>query len=273
MGLMDKVKNLFTEEVIIEDKPEEVVEKPAKKKKQKRQEEPIQKEVIKVEIPSPKQSRSEISDYDFVDDDLPVNAKKEEPKEEYKFPFFDDDDFDTFEVKEEPKEEKKPYKPEVYNPPKEEKKVFKPSPIISPVFGFMDKDYKKEVQGKQNREYDSKRATVDEIRDKAFGGLESDIEDTLFGTGRVLFDEDDNAIDIDVLEEENAIDNEDTYDEDIVGEKPRHENIKDEDDLTDLLEAEMAKPEKNNKSKKKPRKISDKELFNLIDSMYEGEIK
>ena len=35
----------------------------------------------------------------------------------------------------------------------------------------------------------------------------------------------------------------------------------------------MAKPEKNNKSKKKPRKISDKELFNLIDSMYEGEIK
>lgn len=273
MGIIDKVKNLFTEEVIIEDKQDEIVEKPVKKKKQKKQEEPIQKEVIKVEIPSPKKTRSESTNFDIMED-LPEQINKEEKKEEYKFPFFDDDDFDTFEVKEEKKEEKKPYKPEVYNPPKEEKKVFKPSPIISPVFGFMDKDYRKENSKEEKRGYNSKRATVDEIRDKAFGGLESDIEDTLFGTGRVLFDEDDNAIDIDILDDEDKpIDKTDAYDEDIVGEKPRHENIKDEDDLTDLLEAEMAKPEKKSKSKKKPRKISDKELFNLIDSMYEGEIK
>ena len=51
------------------------------------------------------------------------------------------------------------------------------------------------------------------------------------------------------------------------------EEVKPDDELTDLLEAEMAKPEKKEEEDTKPRKISDKELFNLIDSMYEKEIK
>ena len=46
MGLLDKFKNLFTEEVEEEVKPEKKEE--------------IQKEVISVEIPSPKTTRSEI---------------------------------------------------------------------------------------------------------------------------------------------------------------------------------------------------------------------
>ena len=43
MGLFDKVKNLFTEEVEVEEKEE----------KRGKKEEPIKKEVIQVEIPSP----------------------------------------------------------------------------------------------------------------------------------------------------------------------------------------------------------------------------
>lgn len=248
MGLLDKVKNLFTEEVEIEEK-----------QKKKIKEEPIQKEVIQVEIPSPEKT---------------VDAKKEpieKVEEEYRFPFFDDDDFDTIEVKPKEKKEKKQVKKEIYNPPREEKKVFKPSPIISPVFGFLDKDYQKEELTKAKKEYSSKRATVDEIRDKAYGSLESDIETTLFGGGRVLFDDKEEAKELDKIEKSQE---EDDFDSKVIGEKPRHEKNK-EDDLTDLLEAEMAKAEKEEKpsKKKKPRKISDKELFNLIDSMYEGEIK
>ncbi len=275
MGLLDKVKNLFTEEVDIEE-TEEIRQPKQKKKKTKEREEPIQKEVIKVEIPSPKETRSKSNSNMYEDDDLFEESrepeyKPEPPKEEYKFPFFDDDDFDTIEVKREEKPQKKEIKPDIYNPPKEEKKVFKPSPIISPVFGFMDKDFSKEEIINKKKSYSAKKATVDEIRDKAFGTLESDIESTLFGTGRVLFDENDKELED--IPEEKSLDEKEEYDSNVISEKPRHEDLGDEEDLTDLLEAEMAKPESKKTKDKKPRKISDKELFNLIDSMYEGEKK
>ncbi len=249
MGLLDKVKNLFTEEVEVEDT------EPKK--------EEIQKEVIKVEIPSPAENR-EIETPKIVE---------ETKKEEYKFPIFDDDDFDMIDIEKTEKEEKTKSYREVYNPPKEEKKVFKPSPIISPVYGFLDKNYQKEELVQKNNKYNPRKASVDEIRDRAYGSLESDIETTLFGSNRVLFDEKKGDDEIEKVQEEKSIDDIiDGYSSKTIDEKPRHESTK-EDDLTELLEAEMAKPEKETKTKKKPRKISDKELFNLIDSMYEGEIK
>lgn len=258
MGLLDKVKNLFTEEVEVE---EAELEEPKKKRKEKVEEpEEIQKEVIQVEIPSPTMTREELHS--------PVQEPK---KEEYKFPFFDDNDFDTIDVTERKKEEEKPK--EVYKPQKEEKKNFKPSPIISPVYGFLDKNYQKEEIAQSKTEYNPKKATVDEIRDRAYGSLESDIETTLFGNNRVLFDENEPKEVLDEeIKEETTSDEKEKYDSETIGEKPRHEKIKD-DDLTELLEAEMTKPGKEKKQNRKPRKISDKELFNLIDSMYEKEIK
>lgn len=256
MGLFDKVKNLFTEEVEVEEKEEKVVkeEKPEEK-------EEIQKEMIQVEIPSPTKSRTELHEHE------------EEKKEEYKFPFFDDNDFDNIEI-EKPKKSKRAEKKQVYNPPKEEKKIFKPSPIISPVYGFLDKDYHKDEIKTEVNNYNPKKATVDEIRDRAYGSLESDIETTLFGNNRVLFDEKENKDELEeeINSEEKVIENIENYDSHAISEKPRHEEVKD-DELTDLLEAEMSKPDAEEKKPKKSRKISDKELFNLIDSMYDKEEK
>ena len=256
MGLLDKMKNLFTEEVEVEvEEPKKAKKKEIKKEIRKEPEE-IQKEVIQVEIPSPAVVREE-------------KVVKEEPKEEYKFPFFDDKDFDSIDIRK-PVEEKREKK-EVYNPPKEEKKVFKPSPIISPVYGFLDKNYQKDEIIQKKNDYNPRKATVDEIRDRAYGSLESDIETTLFGNNRVLFDENNKKDDL--VNEINTEVKED-YETNFVEEKPRHENTKnDDDDLTELLEAEMSKSSKQEKKERKPRKISDKELFNLIDSMYEKEIK
>lgn len=254
MGFLNAVKNLFTEEVEVEEKKEKQEQKETQPVVKAEKEE-IQKEVFQVEIPSPVETREE---------------KREEPKpkEEYKFPFFDDNDFDTVKIEEKKEEEAKP----VYKPQKEEKKVFKPSPIISPVYGFLDKNYQKDEIVKKNNEYNPRRATVDEIRDRAYGSLESDIETTLFGNNRVLFDEENNE---DVLKEEivKPKDEKEPFDSETISEKPRHEKIKDDEDLTDLLEAEMEKDTKDSVKNKKPRKISDKELFNLIDSMYEREMK
>ncbi len=268
MGLIDKFKNLFTEEVEVEEKEEK--------------KDAIQKEVIQVEIPSPKKSRSEI--YNEKSEKTLESAKiqPEEPiKSEYKFPFFDDNDFDTIDVKTESKEERKKttHRKEVYNPPKEEKRIFRPSPIISPVYGILDKGYQKEELTSKHEGhssyYSSKEANVDAIRNKAYGGLESDIETTLFGGNRVLFnDKEDSKEDIIDKSEtkdetESKVKEDDfSFDSSTISEKPRHGSLE-EDDLTDLLEEEMDKTITEDKPKKEPRKISDKELFSLIDSMYE----
>ena len=60
---------------------------------------------------------------------------------------------------------------------KEEKSGFKPSPIISPIYGILDKNYKKEdvVQKKEVRlssGYSRGSLNVDDVRNKAYGDTE-----------------------------------------------------------------------------------------------------
>ncbi len=55
----------------------------------------------------------------------------------------------------------------------EERTYFKPSPIISPIYGILDKNYKKEDVREKNdvkvSPYSRENANVDEIRNKAYG--------------------------------------------------------------------------------------------------------
>ncbi|MDD3453580.1 MAG: hypothetical protein PHN42_04865 [Bacilli bacterium] len=173
MKLFDKVKNLFTEEV--------------------EEEKPIRKEVRHVEIPTP---RREEFKREVVEE-----KEEEKPVEKEKFVFFDDKDFEDLEKneikKEEPviikKEEKLPYngnRPVIL--PVEEKKVFTPSPIISPVYGVLDKNYKKDdITSRNNPKIkrtfsSSKELTVDDIRDRAFATLEDDLKSDLLENDYVI---------------------------------------------------------------------------------------
>jgi len=60
-----------------------------------------------------------------------------------------------------------------------EQKIFRPTPIISPIYGILDKNYKKDeiVQKKEVRitSASSKKADLDRVREKAYGDLASDI--------------------------------------------------------------------------------------------------
>ena len=211
MGLMDKLRDIFTEEV------EEQIE------------EPIKKEVIQVEIPAPQQKEE----------------KEEEAikKEEKPAPiFFDDNDFAGLEPPKKNKQTQKtnPYerikKPEEK---KEEKKIFKPTPIISPVYGVLDKNYHKEdIKTKNNSSrnayYNHKEFSIDEIRKKAYGTLEDELEITLFGESEKIEVE------------------------------PEQKKVEPEIDMFDELMDEQEKIEKT-------QQIDDSDLFNLIDSMYEKE--
>ena len=87
---------------------------------------------------------------------------------------------------------------------KETKTGFKPSPIISPIYGILDKNYKKEeiVPKKEVRltSYAKEHMSVDDVRRKAYGNLDDDIVADIEGyTTRVekheeQFPEEDNLL-------------------------------------------------------------------------------
>ena len=201
MGFVDKLKNIFFEEEEEEEEYEERV--PARKEKEE-----IAK---KVEIPKKRQQAKEIEEMmeqnkqEVVELAMP---KKEEPKKS--IPkintdlIFDDDDFVEQKpvVKKEvqPRETPKPiissYKtrerefsktevketkyeyPKTTYVKKEEPKGFTPSPIISPIYGILDKNYKKEeVKEKKEIRISSRpvKMDLDSVRNKAFGDLEYDL--------------------------------------------------------------------------------------------------
>ncbi|MBQ6323948.1 MAG: hypothetical protein IJI22_03850 [Bacilli bacterium] len=82
---------------------------------------------------------------------------------------------------------------------KEEKTYFRPSPIISPIYGILDKNYKKEdvVQKKEVRlsSYSRNNMNVDDIRNKAYGTDKKKPEETKF---EVEPDSDDDSLLVDL---------------------------------------------------------------------------
>src|SRR5699024_5020621 len=54
-----------------------------------------------------------------------------------------------------------------------EKKKFKPSPIISPVYGILNEDYKIEDIKDKTEEYANNNLDFNSVRKKAFGDIES----------------------------------------------------------------------------------------------------
>ena len=133
----------------------------------------------------------------------------------------------------------------------EEEKHFKPTPIISPVYGVLDKNYNKEdiTQKKETPiTYTSTRISIDEVRKKAYGTLEDDLESTLVDNNSILFND--------------ATKEEDLFDELIDEAKPvKEEPINIIDDDINMIEEAM--------EPKKDDPITESELFDLIDSMYE----
>lgn len=310
MGLLDKVKNLFTEEV---DEPEEKVV--VKKETKKPQKEEIKKEIFKqertVEIAP---ARKETAD--FFERELVEEKKKVEVKEKNSSILFADDAFSDLPRR---RQEEKPkslardiygeLKEERYKPKKietvkvEEKKSFKPSPIISPVYGILDKNYKKDdIPSKVTpNPYKSDKVTVDDVRNKAFGTLEDELENTLVSKALVVNNEE---AGIDIFEELEPKSSSESISEELAKQKQQIEEINEiiktnvspenkkitsrkiDNILEELDEIEELIPNKDNNEKSLHTKEEDAfiedevveennddleegDLFNLIDSMYE----
>lgn len=182
MKFLDKIKDLFSdEEEVIETKEIELEENEEHKlptfmrnkieEEQKREEEKKQKEVPLAEV---------VSDREIV---------KTRNGNNFSFPI----EMDEPEVLEATrysnqnillKEREKPVA-ELYTKKEEPKpKKFKPTPVISPVYGILDKNYTKdEVKVQDENSYEiqrpSRKVDFETVRNKAFGNLTDDIKNNL----------------------------------------------------------------------------------------------
>ena len=157
---------------------------------------------------------------------------------------------------------------------KEQKPKFKASPVISPVYGILDKNYtKEEVKEKKEDKRDIKRSSkkvdFETVRKKAFGNLVDDIKDNLMCENCELYKE---VKKISSLNEDDLL-----YDltldtpskEELTIEKC-YDNYEDfgvsyeKEDVKDIIESEEKEEVNiinNNEIDSVPEKISTKELY------------
>lgn len=291
MGLLNKIKGILFEEV----EEDEVVSTPKSEEKkpiaekiepQRKVEEPVEKSVPKVTAPVKETKTENLNERDLFKSD---NIS----------PFFDfdEEEFSNMSRVQKPKttnvmeyERKKRVEKrydmgnfsKIERTEVVEKKKFKPSPIISPVYGILNEDYKPEDIKSKTDNVVNTGLDFNSVRKKAFG------EETLGEPEETYYEE---SVTVKVKENEEekqqkvkTIDEllEDTSDVTIdVDEKNSVEDkndIKATDEVADYeridkdLEEVTAKCDVN---KTEMRKVEDddtleNDLFDLIDSMYDN---
>lgn len=293
MKLIEKLKNVFFEEVPEDEDEEELPQTFAKKIEPKKPvEPPVVHEIKREEKPTIEE--------EFEEEKEEVEEKEEE-KDEPTFPMmFDDDDFlEDTKIKEEDdyvpsvsyRREEKPEK-ELYQGRKElsyiesvrkpnysytksyyeerETKGFKPSPIISPVYGVLDKNYRKEevVTKKEVKlKTDKSSFDFDTVRNKAFGNDDEEISDKK--TREAKMEEKENKKIYDVNNNKPQVNRVTLADADeYYNDLGLAYNVDYSDASRNTNNTRTTKY--NNKNNKKDKDVDDN-LFDLIDSMYNKE--
>ena len=276
MGLFDKIKSVFYDEEIIE-VPEEKVKREEVKPKIEKVERPL----VEEEKPKPKL-------------ETPVYTEREifktESSASFKFPMIDEEEekpkqrsrVNVLEerTKESSKRENKYAElfKEKSAPEKKPERIFKPSPVISPVYGVLDKNYTKEEIMERSQEViprttSPKDMNYDAVRRKAYGTLEDELESTLTELSEPKHTE----------KPAEKTDNKSI--EDLLSEIEGNKNMsigEIEEKIKDKMEEEESEPislekvsdtysedEGVNEDAGAYDKTLEHDLFNLIDSMYE----
>lgn len=297
MGLFGKIKNIFYDEEIV-DVPEEPksVEKPKiEEVKVEKKVEPIKRETPVINT-SPTYSEREI----FT----------RETTNTFKFPMLDEEEVKPARTRvnalesarmEKKKEETEKARTDKYKDLFKENtttsskpdRIFKPSPVISPVYGVLDKNYTREeiIERQENitRTTNPKDMNYDAVRRKAYGTLEDELENTLSKLSepeihekveKPVTKEEEKSIE-DLLNEIEGNRNMSIGDiEEKIKDKmeeEEQESISDDEFLKEFMARTSKKEEETIKEEKATTKEEDvdadktleHDLFNLIDSMYE----
>ena len=296
MGLLNKLKNvLFEEEEIEIPESEEKVEVQKEKKEIQKKREPVKmtfngedddilsdRELFKAE-PTFNFPSFDEKEFDTVKQEEPrPSISPEVPTREVKPRARSIVDYEPIEpkrVRTAPKEVSRPKytqpaksSKKMYESPRNDTRKFTPSPVISPVYGVLDKNYKKEdvvVRGEEKKTID-----VDSVRKKAFGTLEEDIEKTLSTPVRTFYQEEEYVEPNHGLEELLA-----SSSEEIIPVFEKEETISHDSSFNieeELVESSQEELEvldhhpKRTIEEKLEDETLENDLFDLIDSMYEN---
>lgn len=272
MGVFSKLKGIFYDEVIEEDNSSEMDKLDnivKKEEKPKIEEIKIRREIPEEveEIKLPKEPEPTKMENTFNERELFRSERT------FNFTEFDDDEVAPTPVRRNVLSEERVSRTEA---PKVEEKphTFKPSLVISPVWGVLDKDYKRdEVKERTEAAPTVKSAatTYDTVRRKAYGTLEDELEDTLNSMNKISTKTiNDRISTVSSLEEKTA------KIEDLIN---RIDDVADEIDKTmSIAQAEDSVKLDNFDDEDEKVLDNDKtmtdstlehDLFNLIDSMYD----
>ena len=323
MGLFGKIKNIFYDEEIVEiEEPREEVKKEEKPR------------IEEVRVPKREVPTSTVTPTKPV---APVYTERELFKSEstFKFPVIDEEeeeapvrtrtrpnilDIERSTPRREPSndtisqvrltergfaDKRSQEKSHASSSTNNGERTFKPSPVISPVYGVLDKNYKKEEiieRQHQTVRHNPSDMNYDSVRRKAYGTLEDDLENTLTKLSNNKTNE--------VMETIREVENLDTETnsksiEDLLSEiegnhdlgnvsigeieerlkdrieeeeeKAKNEFIREDDEFKKILDnnnveeeiKEEPKETKNIEESDGFDKTLEHDLFNLIDSMYE----
>lgn len=229
---------------------------------------------------------NDVSDEEPEVEEIKPRSTKVEP--DFSFPEFDDDDFMVAEKKPEPiikpkKEEPRPVTLYQGSKRKEEFKKFKPSPIISPIYGLLDEEGNSVKEEKSDSSSYNDEVSFDEVRKKAYGKLDDEIEDTIKRLNAKTIEEAEEEM---KREEFSRSKNKVIEDVEVVSPKVIEDDDEDDDMIlpnVNFKEIDVDKESKKPKEKKKKEiikeeKVADEDedddtkeqdLFNLIDTMYQ----
>ena len=275
MGVFSKLKNIFYDEEYI-DEPAAEIKKVDKVLKKEVEEAKPRVEEIKITREEPKREEvKRVLEEPKASNDF---SERELFRSERTFNFTEFDDDEELPPRRnvlspEPKVAKRV---EVQKPAiPEQPKIFKPSPVISPIYGILDKDYKKdEVVSKTVREekivIKDSATTYDTVRRKAYGTLEDELEDTLNSMNKLTpeaFSNEVNKID----ESVNELDKTTNKIEDLISKIESTTSDISVGELEDKMELEHFDDEDDEPVSDKTMTNStlEHDLFNLIDSMYD----
>lgn len=292
MGLLNKIKGILFEEVEedeVASAPKSEEKKPIAEKiePQRKVEEPVEKSVPKVTTPVKEEKTENLNERDLFKSD---NIS----------PFFDfdEEEFSNMSRVQKPKttnvmeyERKKRVEKrydmgnfsKIERTEVVEKKKFKPSPIISPVYGILNEDYKPEDIKNKTDNVVNTGLDFNSVRKKAFG------EETLSEPETTYYEE---SVTVKVKEnEEEKQQKVKTIDELLEDTADVTINVDDKKDVEDKKDIEVTNDEvedyeridedleevttKNDVNKTEMEKVEDddtleNDLFDLIDSMYDN---
>lgn len=294
MGLKSKLSKMKSFLFDEEDEEKEIKRTPKRSLKNEKKEQIVKEEEKFSETQEIEELYFEdVSETKGLEKTAEIKSRSLKNESEFKFPEFDDDDFAVPKVRQEivVKPVKEEPKPLLYqgSKRKEETKKFKPSPIISPIYGLLDKEgntVQNDAKKNEKLKYDEE-VSLDVVRKKAYGILDEELENTMKRLSKKTIEEAEKDMEDEekelsrekqkakiVKEEKTVIVSSDDGDEDddmilpnvnfkeIDVDQERTRNLK--KDLDEKKETKVIEDDDDDDTK-------EQDLFNLIDSMYQKE--